>query len=106
MDALSQQLIDAVILNRKSDVTTLLKAGADPNYCDPQEGFRPLHYAALYGANNVVEVLIRGGADTSAKDQQNRLTPIDVAQQHERDEIRQLISHGKPSETNDQDRKP
>lgn len=93
MNTLGQQLIDAVIQNSKGDVVVLLKAGANPNYCDPEEGLRPLHYTALYGANNVIELLIRGGADSSAKDLQNRFTPIDVAKQHEQDEISQIISH-------------
>ena len=54
MQKRNNKLIDAVIRNNNNDVPLLLKAGADPNYYEDVEGFRPLHYAALHDAANVI----------------------------------------------------
>lgn len=58
-------------------ITMLLEAGADVNI-RMVDGRTPLHYAALTGLNDVVEVLLSFDADASLKDQDWK-TPLDTA---------------------------
>jgi ankyrin len=55
----------------------LLKAGGDINAKDPR-GLTPLHEAARWGWNDVVEFLVDNGADLNAKDNRGN-TPVDSA---------------------------
>ena len=58
-------------------LTLLLKAGADVNAKDPR-GLTPLHEAARWGWNDVVQFLVANGADLAAKDNRGN-TPVDSA---------------------------
>jgi ankyrin len=55
----------------------LLKAGGDINAKDPR-GLTPLHEAARWGWNDVVQFLVANGADLNARDNRGN-TPIDSA---------------------------
>lgn len=44
----------------------LLQRGANVNTASDGDAHTPLHYAAYYGRENVVETLLRAGADTEA----------------------------------------
>lgn len=61
-------LIDAVINNQASIVFLLLKYGADPNGCEDQLLFSPLHYAAAHSDLKVIELLLKAGAQLDARD--------------------------------------
>jgi ankyrin repeat protein len=58
-------------------LTLLLKAGGDVNARDPR-GLTPLHEAARWGWNDVVQFLVGNGADLTAKDNRGN-TPVDSA---------------------------
>src|SRR5687767_12070999 len=58
-------------------LTLLLKAGGDINAKDPR-GLTPLHEAARWGWNDVVQFLVDNGADLTAKDNRGN-TPVDSA---------------------------
>jgi ankyrin repeat protein len=64
-----QRAIDALKL--------LLAAGGDVNAKDPR-GLTPLHEAARWGWNDVVQFLVDSGADLTAKDNRGN-TPVDSA---------------------------
>ena len=64
-----QRAIDALKL--------LLAAGGDVNAKDPR-GLTPLHEAARWGWNDVVQFLVDSGADLTAKDNRGN-TPVDAA---------------------------
>jgi len=55
----------------------LIKAGGDINSKDPR-GLTPLHEAARWGWNDVVQFLVESGADLNAKDNRGN-TPVDSA---------------------------
>jgi ankyrin repeat protein len=55
----------------------LLQAGADINAKDSR-GLSPLHEAARWGWNDVVQFLVKNGADLTAKDSRGN-TPVDSA---------------------------
>jgi ankyrin repeat protein len=58
-------------------LTLLLKAGGDINGRDSR-GLTPLHEAARWGWNDVVQFLADNGADLNAKDNRGN-TPVDSA---------------------------
>jgi ankyrin len=60
-----------------ASLTLLLLAGGDVNAKDPR-GLTPLHEAARWGWNDVVQFLVGRGADLDAKDNRGN-TPIDSA---------------------------
>lgn len=59
-------------------LTLLLAAGADINGKDGTRGLTPLHEAARWGWNDVVQFLVDRGANLNAKDNRG-LTPVDSA---------------------------
>lgn len=61
-------LIYAVMNNQVTKVIRLLKQGADPNGCEDDLGYSPLHYAAAHSGGEMATVLLDAGADLAAKD--------------------------------------
>src|SRR5688572_10085978 len=60
-----------------ASLTLLLMAGGDINARDPR-GLTPLHEAARWGWNDVVQFLVGNGADLNVKDNRGN-TPVDSA---------------------------
>jgi ankyrin repeat protein len=60
-----------------ASLTLLIKAGGDINSKDSR-GLTPLHEAARWGWNDVVQFLVDSGADLNAKDNRGN-TPVDSA---------------------------
>ena len=69
----------------------LITKGADVN-AKEDNGFTPLHLAALGGRKEVVELLIAKGADVNAKDNDVGFTPLDMANKTETADL--LRKHG------------
>ncbi len=67
----------------------LLRGGASPNVAQ-QNGFTPLHEAALRGHADLVQVLIRHHADASARNSEDQ-TPGDLARESGHLEVAKLI---------------
>ena len=63
-DKLLAALINAVTCNQVNKVTRLLKQGADPNRCEDDNLFSPLHWAAAaHSTVEIAKLLIDAGAD-------------------------------------------
>jgi ankyrin repeat protein len=67
----------------------LLEAGASPNVTQ-QNGFTPLHEAALRGHAELVRLLLRNHADPSARNSEG-CTPADLARQHGHAEVLEVL---------------
>ena len=76
---IQQQLIDAIIANDPIAVKFCLEHGAKPSYCEDIAALSPIHYAAIYRSNSVIELLIMAGADISALTEDARETALDIA---------------------------
>jgi hypothetical protein len=76
---LNQRLIKACKMGKKAKdlVRKLLKEGADVNVRDEQ-GWTPLHHAAMRGAASVVLLLLEKGADVNAR-ASDGATPLHMA---------------------------
>ena len=70
-------LTDDVQQRSIESLTLLLKAGGDINARDAR-GLTPLHEAARWGWNDVVQFLVANGADLNAKDSRGN-TPVESA---------------------------
>ena len=66
-----------------------LKAGANPNICDPK-GRSPLHFSAGVGLAPAVLLLIHFGADMNARDAEG-LTPLHMAAGYANPETMKLL---------------
>ena len=61
------------------DVVRCLEAGADLEARTGENGWTPLHHAALVGTAEIVTALLEAGADSNAPDNEGKL-PIDYAE--------------------------
>jgi ankyrin repeat protein len=64
--ALGNTPLLAVLLARpdvSAEVAMLLETGADPNLCEPNDGYTPLHLAVLSQQLPLISQLLAGGAD-------------------------------------------
>ncbi len=77
---LDGELLDAVIANDLATVDKLLAQKANPNCYEDKCQIRPLHFACVYNAVDVVFPLIKAGAkiDTITSD---GYKPMDIAKQ-------------------------
>ena len=78
------------------DVKRCLEAGADPNARAEEDGYRPLHLAALSNENpKVVQALIAAGADLGARTKDGQM-PVHVAASSNRNPkvVQALIAAG------------
>ncbi|MFC2161028.1 ankyrin repeat domain-containing protein [Acidobacteriota bacterium] len=94
MHALSQEIIRAAEIGDIIKIKELLKK--DPELANAKNisGLTPLHYAALYGNKNVVELLISNGADIQMKLNDGTM-PLHLAVGHGYVDIaRLLIANG------------
>ena len=78
--ASERALIDAVYAGNVEAVKQHLDAGTDVN-AKETGGWTPLHFAAGYGRNEIVELLIAAGADVNAKNNRGG-TPLGNASKH------------------------
>jgi uncharacterized protein len=74
-------LIDAITHNQTNRVARLLKRGADPNACEDELLFSPLHYAAAHSNVEIAQLLLAAGAKLEAKDFEG-FTPLETACLH------------------------
>ena len=66
-------------MNELTILDLLLEKGADPNAQLQDNGFTPLHGAAINGNTEAMEKLLAKGADANIKDKSNR-KPSKVAE--------------------------
>lgn len=79
------------ILKNYGVAMLLLKYGANPNIRDDYYSWTPLHYAARYGAVDIVKELLEHGADPTIRDNKGR-TPLDIAKEFGHDEVVQILA--------------
>ena len=89
---LNEALVNAVISDQPKIVTALLNQGANPNHKQTEEQLTPLHLAALYNAEHVIEPLLKAGADPSATTKHDGITARDIAIQHQFHKFSALIA--------------
>src|SRR3990167_928675 len=87
---INRTLLDAVIDNQSHTVRRLLEQGADPNFFEDEAKIRPLHFAALYNAPDVVPLLIMAGADLYATTECED-TPLTIAERHNHPEVAPIL---------------
>jgi cytohesin len=88
------KLIEAIEKGDIEAVKQHIAAGADVNAND-DGGWAPLHYAALSGRKEIVELLIDEGADMNANEMHGNNTPLDLALSLDWPEIVDLLrKHG------------
>ena len=89
------ELIEAARAGDAKLVRELVAEGTPPGVTTP-EGWTPLHFAALYGHENVVALLLQQGAAADARHSRG-WTPLHRAAEHGSIEIaRMLIERGAP----------
>lgn len=88
--ATDEELLDAVIANNAELVEKLLRNGANPNCYEDKCQIRPLHFAAVYNAVDVVFPLIKNGAKIDALTADG-YQPIDIAKQLKHDNIVEIL---------------
>ena len=71
-------LIDAITHNHVKKVAKLLKQGIDPNVCEDEQLFSPLHWAAAHSGIEIAQLLLDAGANSQAKDWEG-FTPLETA---------------------------
>lgn len=71
-------LINAITHNRVKRVMQLLQQGADPNGCEDDLLFSPLHWAAAHSKVDIARLLVDAGANLEAKDHEG-FTPLETA---------------------------
>ena len=74
-------LIDAITHDQVKKVARLLKNGANPNACEDELLFSPLHYAAAHSNVEIAQLLLAAGANLEAKDFEG-FTPLETACLH------------------------
>lgn len=62
----SARLYDAAARGQTTRVSEMLSEGANPDWCNPDDGLTPLHIAALKGRAECVLSLLHAGADIYA----------------------------------------
>jgi uncharacterized protein len=85
-----EHLIEATIRNDVKEVYKLLKAGVNPNDYEDEAELRPIHFAALYNALDVVSLLVGAGADIHVENLAGE-TALNIAQQHNHKEMAFLL---------------
>ncbi len=75
-DKLLSALINAITHNQTKKVKQLLIQGADPNGCEDDLLFSPLHWAAAHSKVEIAKLLIDAGANLEAKDHEG-FTPLE-----------------------------
>lgn len=87
------ELYNAVKAGKSEKVKVLINDGADVNYVfRPEEyGYTPLHMAAYFAMNNIMELLIDNGANVNSYSLEGK-TPLDYAvERHNRAETVSLL---------------
>src|SRR6185437_2479777 len=85
-------LDDAVLQDRLSAASLLLRRGADPNRVHTLDGRGPLHEACIKGFANLVEPLIAAGADPVRADRFG-LEPLDLALDYQNEKVVAALLH-------------
>lgn len=76
-ESLGKDLYQAAAGGHLTDVTSMLRKGADPSYCT-EFRWTPLHWAASNGHVAIVRVLVHSGADLNALSD-TKVTPLDMS---------------------------
>jgi len=110
MSSINEQLIQAIIDNNVSEVTSLLARGADPNYQEARsQGFSCLHFAAQNQNEDIVQLLLHAGASVASEDRYGNIA-LWTATFNSRGEgstIKALLAHGaKPDHKNKAGKSP
>lgn len=85
------QLLDAVIADDIQLVEELLAQGANPNYFEDKCEIRPLHFASVYNATEVIFPLVRSGAKIDAVTADG-YTATDIARQLNHTEVVTILT--------------
>ncbi len=84
-------LLDAVMVNDGEKVEKLLADGANPNYFEDRCMIRPLHFAAVYNAMDVIFPLVKAGANIHATTNDG-LQPIHIATQLKHEAVKDILT--------------
>ena len=76
---INEQLRESIEQNDKTNVSQILRNGADPNWKD-ENGITPIHLACIFNSENVFDLLIDAGATVDVFDNEKR-TPLHFAAQ-------------------------
>lgn len=88
---LDGKLLDAVIANDAQTVEELLASGANPNCYEDHCEIRPLHFACVYNATEVIFPLVKNGAKIDAVTADG-YQPIDIANQLKHQELVNILT--------------
>jgi len=83
-------LSSAVLAGDIRAVHRMLKQGADPNKCDPDDTAYPIHYALNHGPE-MVQLLVDHGADVNIPSPRNNAMPLAIAESEGYAEVASIL---------------
>lgn len=90
---LNEKLMNAMKNNRREEVESLLKVGADVNARD-DNGSTPLHWATNHANSHIIELLIEHGADVNVQDKIGMTKLMQVCSYGDIEMAGYLLEHG------------
>ena len=86
-------IFKAIEKKNYSQVESMLKSGSDPNDTDILRN-TPLHMAAFYGYERIVELLIQNGAEVNATNEAGRTPLYNAVEADHVQAVEKLLSNG------------